>query len=53
MSLHLEPIGPVPATTAAVACAAFPHGNVYLAMCDLLGTVWTDQDFIALFPRRG
>ena len=53
MTLHPESIGPVPAATAAVARAAFPRGNVYLAMRDLLGTLFTDHDFIAIFPQRG
>ena len=36
MSLQPEPIGPVPEETARVARAAFPKGNVYLQMRDLL-----------------
>ena len=48
-----DSVGAVPAVTAAVARAAFPRGNVYLAMRDLLGTLFTDHDFIALFPQRG
>lgn len=53
MTLHPEIIGPVPAVTAAVAHAAFPHGNIYVAMRNVLGTLFTDQEFIDLFPNRG
>lgn len=53
MSLQPQAIPPVPATTAATARAAFPQGNRYLAMRDELGTLYTDQDFAALFSGRG
>ncbi len=53
MTLHPEIAGPVPTATAAVARAAFPRGNVYLTMRDVLGTLFTDHDFVALFPQRG
>lgn len=53
MSLHPEIVGAVPAATAAVACAAFPRGNVYLSMRDVLGTLFTDQEFVDLFPQHG
>ena len=53
MSLHPTAIGPIPELTAAVARAAFPHGNRYLAMRDTLGTLFTDQDFADLFSSRG
>jgi transposase len=39
--------------TTTVARAAFPHGNIYLAMRDTLGTLFTDQDFVDLFSHRG
>ncbi len=39
MSLKPTPIPPVPAETAQVARAAFPHGNLYLLMRDELGTL--------------
>ena len=44
---------PVPDETARVARAAFPHGNLYLVMRDAFGAMFTDDDFAALFPRRG
>ncbi|HEX5085042.1 MAG TPA: IS5/IS1182 family transposase, partial [Blastocatellia bacterium] len=53
MSLHPQPIPPVPEQTDRVARAAFPHGNLYLKMRDELGAIFTDEDFAALFPRRG
>jgi transposase len=53
MSLHPQPIGPVPEETARVARAAFPGGNVYLALRDELGTIFRDEDFTALYPSRG
>jgi transposase len=53
MSLHPQPIPPVPEETARVARIAFPRGNLYLMMRDELGTLFTDADFAALFPTRG
>jgi transposase len=53
MSLHPQPIPPVPEETARVARIAFPRGNLYLMMRDELGTLFTDDDFAALFPTRG
>ncbi|HEY5867986.1 MAG TPA: IS1182 family transposase [Candidatus Tectomicrobia bacterium] len=53
MSLHPQPVPPVPEETARVARAAFPHGNLYLVMRDALGALFTDEDFATLFPRRG
>ena len=53
MTLRPDPIGPVPAETARVARAAFPNGSRYLQMRDVLGTIFTDTDFAALYPDRG
>src|SRR5919199_2966557 len=54
MSLHPHhPIPPVPKQTARIARAAFPKGSPYLTLRDTLGTVFTDQDFADLYPRRG
>jgi transposase len=44
---------PVPKETARVARTAFPHGNVSRRMRDELGTLFTDDDFAALFLTRG
>lgn len=53
MSLHLEPLGPIPAGTVHVARFAFPNGNVYMTLRDKLGVIYQDEDFIHLFPSRG
>ena len=53
MSRHPQPIPPVPEEPARVARIAFPRGNLYLMMRDELGTLFTDDDFAALFPPRG
>jgi len=53
MSLHPQPLGPVPDDTGRVAQAAFPKGNVYMRMRDELGRLYEDEAFAALFPRRG
>jgi transposase len=53
MSLHQQPIPPVPEETARVARAAFPHGNLYLVIRDAFGPLFADDDFAALFPTRG
>lgn len=53
MSLKLEAIGPIPETTAQVARAAFPKGNVYMQMRDGLGTIYDDSLFASLFAIRG
>lgn len=39
--------------TARVALAAFPKGNLYITMRDEMGTLYSDQDFQALFPTHG
>ena len=53
MTLHPHSIGPVPEETARIAHAACPKGNPYLQMRDLLGTLYDDQLFAALFPPQG
>jgi len=53
MSLHPHVIEPVPEGTARVAHAAFPKGHPYLTFRDVLGTVFQDEDFSALFPAWG
>jgi len=53
MSLHPQPIGPIPEQTARVAHAAFPKGHPYLTFRDALGTIFQDEDFTALFPAWG
>ncbi|ANY82244.1 hypothetical protein BB934_28330 (plasmid) [Microvirga ossetica] len=49
MSLCPTLCADVPASTAAVAHAAFPRGNSNLRLCDQLGTISTDAQFAPLF----
>jgi transposase len=53
MSLHPHVIAPVPDETARVAHAAFPKGHPYLTFRAVLGTIFQDEDFTALFPAWG
>ena len=53
MSMHPQEISPVPEETARVAHAAHPHGTTFMRMRDELGSIYTDQMFAELFPRRG
>ena len=53
MTLHPHSIGPVPEETARSAHAACPKGNPYLQMRDLLGTLYDDPLFTALFHPHG
>ncbi len=53
MSLRPHPLEPVPEETARVARAAFPKGNPYLLLRDMLGTIFQDADFAACFPLDG
>ncbi len=51
--MHPQPIGSVPEDTARVAKAAFPKGNVYIQMRNVLGSIYEDEDFAELFEMRG
>ena len=53
MSLRPQVIQPVPDQTLLVATAAFPKGSLYMKMRDELGTLYSDEDFVALYPKRG
>ena len=53
MSLSPRPLDPIPEETARVARAAFRKGNLYLTVRDELGTLFHDDDFVDLFPKRG
>jgi transposase len=53
MSLQPKEIAPVPDETARVARAAFPKGNAWLSLRDELGTIYRDEMFAGLYPRRG
>jgi len=53
MSLKPQPVESVPQQTQLVAKAAFPKGNLYIKMREELGTLFQDQDFEKLYPKRG
>jgi transposase len=53
MSLKPQAVCPVPQETARVARAAYPKGNMYMQMRDVLGSIYTDEDFADLFPKEG
>jgi hypothetical protein len=48
-----NPIGPVPEDTVRVANEAFPKGNAYTEMRNVLGIIYEDEDFAELFEVRG
>jgi transposase len=53
MTLHPTPASPVPEETVRIALAAVPKGNVYVQMRDVLGSIYTDEQFADLFAIRG
>jgi len=53
MSLRPQAPPAVPEETRRIAWAAFPKGTLCLHIADALGPVYQDQQFTALFPRRG
>ena len=53
MSLHPTRIGEIPAETVRVARAAFAHGTVVMRLRDEFAELYQDEDFSALYPRRG
>lgn len=53
MSLHVRKIGGVPEETARVARAAFPKGSLAIRIRDELGELFSDADFVGLYPSRG
>jgi transposase len=53
MSMRPKPIGHIPEDTVRVAKAAFPKGNLYIQMRDVLGNIYDDEDFSELFEVRG
>lgn len=53
MTLKPEDLGQIPEETVRVAKAAFPKGNPYLKLRDELQTLYTDEEFAALFAQRG
>jgi transposase len=53
MSLRPQEVSPIPEETIRVAHAVFPKGNVLMRLRDLLGPIYTDAQFTALFPHDG
>jgi len=51
--MHPQPIGPLPEDTVRLAKAAFPKGNVYIEVRNVLGSIYEDEDFSELFEVRG
>jgi transposase len=53
MSLQPEPEFLIPSNTERVARAAFPKGTLCIHITDALGSIFRDEQFASLFPRRG
>jgi transposase len=53
MSLPQTPIYPIPETTARVAQAIFPQGNIYMKLHERLGAVYEEQHCADLFSPTG
>jgi transposase len=53
MTLHPRHIPDIPEATVEIAKAAFRKGNRYIQMRDELGTLFSDEQFIDLFPNVG
>ncbi len=53
MTLQPQNTFSTPEETVRVARSAFPKGNLYMKMRDVLGTIYQDQAFAHLFPENG
>src|SRR6185503_18822828 len=53
MSLQPKLDYTVPEQTARIAKAAFPKATLCMKIYDQLGTIFSDQDFVEIFARRG
>jgi transposase len=53
MSMHPQSVGAIPEETKRVAQAAFPKGCLCLRVRDILGPIFTDEQFADLFASRG
>ena len=53
MSLPHPFLSVVPAQTALIDRAAFPNGHIYLQMRDVLGTIYEDDLFAAVYSLEG
>ena len=52
MSLKSQAVCPVPPETIRVARAVYSKGNLYMNMRDVLGSIYTDEDFADLLPKE-
>src|SRR3982750_169738 len=53
MSLQPGPEFLIPTDTERIARAAFPKGTLCIHITDALGSIFRDEHFASLFPRRG
>ena len=53
MSMYPHEVGAIPPETASVVRAACPKGTLSMRWRDALGTVFTDEDFVALYAVKG
>jgi transposase len=53
MTLRSHPLPPIPEATMAAVQAAFPKGNLYVALRTELGILYDDQRFTDLYPPAG
>ncbi len=53
MSLHAQPLEPIPELACRIAQASFPKGTLAMRLRDALGPIYQDGDFAQLFPKRG
>src|SRR5258706_15167407 len=51
ISLHAQPLEPIPDLTSRIAQASFPKGTLAMQLRDALGAISQDADFADLFPR--
>jgi transposase len=53
MALRPQPLPPIPEATVAAVQAAFPKGNLYVALRAEFGALYDDQLFADLYPPQG
>src|SRR5713226_8525866 len=53
MSLQPQSVPAIPEETARVARLILPKGNRYLLLRDELGSIYTDKQFVDLYPKGG
>ncbi|TMC85768.1 MAG: IS5/IS1182 family transposase, partial [Chloroflexi bacterium] len=53
MSMSPQPIAPIPAETRRLAWRVNPKGTLIMRVRDRLGSLYQDEDFVALYPASG